>query len=239
MLVLYKPAGLIMQRGPDDKPNLVDLAKLWIKTRYRKPGRVFVGLVHRLDGPVAGVLALARTSKAAARLSAQFREGGITKSYLAVVQGRPPQTCGRLVHQLVRDGRMSRIAPPGSAEGQRAALSYRLIDRQEGKSLLEVTLETGRRHQIRAQLAALGCPVWGDRSYGAAQALPDGRIALLAARLMLTHPTRDLSMAFESPWPQGWPWPAPPDERERPLWTIEELYRQGLVIPKGLAQEAL
>lgn len=239
LLVLYKPAGLIMQRGPDDKPNLVDLAKIWIKTRYAKPGRVFVGMVHRLDAPVAGLLVLARTSKAAARLSAQFREGGIAKTYLAVVQGAPPHTSGRLVHQLVRAGRLSRIAAAGSAGGQTAALAYRLIDRQAGQSLLEVTLETGRRHQIRAQLAALGCPIWGDRSYGAKQLLPDGRIALLAARLMLTHPTRESAMRFETPWPQGWPWPGPTTECERPLWTIEELYRQGLVLPESLVREAL
>ncbi|MBI5064290.1 MAG: RNA pseudouridine synthase [Desulfatitalea sp.] len=228
-----------MQRGPDDKPNLVDLAKLWIKTRYAKPGRVFAGMVHRLDGPVAGVLALARTSKAAARLCAQFREGGITKTYLAVVQGTPPQTSARLVHQLVRVGRLSRIAPPGSAEGQTAALSYRLVDREKTKSLLEVTLETGRRHQIRAQLAAMGCPIWGDRSYGAEQALPDGRIALLGARLRLTHPTRSLPMSFETPWPQGWPWPCPSADLERPLWTIEELYRHGLVLPRSAPQDEL
>jgi 23S rRNA pseudouridine1911/1915/1917 synthase len=235
LLVLYKPAGLIMQRGSDDKPNLVDLAKRWIKARYAKPGRVFVGMVHRLDAPVAGVLVLARTSKAAARLSAQFREGGITKTYLAVVQGEPPQPSGRLVHQLVRAGRLSRIAPPGGA-GQSAALSYRLIDRQENKSLLEVTLETGRRHQIRAQLAAMGCPIWGDRGYGAGQALPDGRIALLAVRLELTHPTRDQAMTFESPWPRGWPWSCPSAQPERPLWTIEELYRHGLVLAEDDSQ---
>jgi 23S rRNA pseudouridine1911/1915/1917 synthase len=239
LLVLYKPAGLIMQRGPDGKPNLVDLAKSWIKARHAKPGRVFVGMVHRLDAPVAGVLVLGRTSKAAARLSAQFREGGITKTYLAVVEGAPPHSSGRLVHRLVRAGRLSRPAAPGGAEGQTAALAYRLLDRQADHSLLEVTLETGRRHQIRAQLAALGCPIQGDRSYGAKQALPDGRIALLAARLTLAHPTRETALSFETPWPQGWPWPGPSPEGQRPLWTIEELYRHGLVMPAGFAQEVL
>jgi 23S rRNA pseudouridine1911/1915/1917 synthase len=231
LLVLYKPAGLIMQRGLDDKPNLVDLAKVWIKMRYAKPGRVFVGMVHRLDGPVAGVLALARTSKAAARLSAQFRDGRIAKTYLAVVQGTPPQERGHLVHRLARAGRLSRIASAEGHEGQTAALSYRLIDRQKTRSLLEVTLETGRRHQIRTQLAAMGCPIWGDRSYGAEHGLPDGRIALLAVRLVLTHPTREQVMTFESPWPAGWPWPCPSEPPEPPLWTIEEFYRRGLSLP--------
>lgn len=231
LLVLYKPAGLIMQRGNAAKPNLVDLAKSWLKARYAKPGQVFVGMVHRLDAPVAGVLVLARTSKAAARLSAQFREGGITKTYLAVVQGRPLQDAARLEHRLVRNGRLSRIAPEESCEGQTAALGYRLIGCEGAKSLLEVRLETGRRHQIRAQLAAGGCPIWGDRAYGAEQALADGRIALLACKLALTHPTREIPLVFETPLPQGWPWPADPSEAKRPLWTIEEYYRQGLVLP--------
>ena len=228
-----------MQRGAADKPDLVNLAKAWLKTRYAKPGRVFVGLVHRLDGPVAGVLALARTSKAAARLSAQFREGGITKTYLAVVQGAPPEESGRLVHHLVRDGRLSRIAPTGSVAGQRAALSYRLIERRKTKSLLAVTLETGRRHQIRSQLAAMGCPIWGDRSYGAEQALPDGGIALLSFQLGLTHPTRGQRLTFETPPPQGWPWQASETTLPRPLWSIEAYYRAGLALPPLTGAEAL
>ncbi len=239
LLVLYKPAGLIMQRGPADKANLMDLAKVWIKARYDKPGRVFAGMVHRLDGPVAGVVALARTSKAASRLSAQFREGGITKTYLAVVQGRPPQTSGRLVHQLVREGRLSRVAAPDRGQGQTASLTYRQVGGGENQSLLEVTLETGRRHQIRAQLAAMGCPIRGDRSYGAREALPEGRIALLAVRLVLTHPTRGLALTFESPWPREWPWPYPDGEGQRPLWTLDAYRRHGLVLPERAAWEAL
>ena len=113
LLVLYKPAGLLIQRDYKNKANLVDLAKAWIKERYAKPGRVFIGMVHRLDAPVAGVVVMARTSKAAARLSEQFRQGRVTKTYLAVVQGRPGQQTGRLIHHLVRQGRYSKTVPAG------------------------------------------------------------------------------------------------------------------------------
>jgi 23S rRNA pseudouridine1911/1915/1917 synthase len=231
LLVLYKPAGLIMQRDEPDKPNLVDLARLWLKERYAKPGRVFVGLVHRLDAPVAGVIVLARTSKSAARLSAQFREGRIEKHYLAVVQGRPAREQGRLVHQLERKGRLSRPAQAGE-ETRQAALSYRLLESSPAGSLLEILLETGRRHQIRTQMAAIGCPILGDRSYGAERALPDGRIALLAQRISFAHPTRSTRLTFPTPLPEGWPWTfqTAPD---RPLWTIEEYRRCGFVARIG------
>ncbi|MCJ8499274.1 RluA family pseudouridine synthase [Desulfatitalea alkaliphila] len=231
LLVLYKPAGLIMQRGPAHKPNLVDLAKAWLKQRYAKPGRVFVGMVHRLDGPVAGVLVLARTSKAAGRLSAQFRDGTIEKTYLAVVQGRPPATADRLVHHLVRQGRYSRPAQAGNAGAQAAALHYRLLERQPQRSLLSVTLETGRRHQIRCQLAALGCPIWGDKAYGADQHLPHGSIALLSHRLAFDHPTRPAHLQFECPPPEGWPW-SPTTDPAAPLWSIEGFYAQQLSLPR-------
>lgn len=225
LLVLYKPAGLIMQRGRSAKPNLVDLAKAWLKVRYNKPGRVFAGMVHRLDAPVAGVLVLARTSKAAARLSEQFRQNRVRKTYLAVVQGRPAQPDGRLVHRLVRWGRYSRVAE----EGREAALSYRLLESGAAQSLLEVHLETGRRHQIRAQLAAMGCPILGDTAYGASGALPHGCIALLARQLAFVHPTRQTPMAYVSPAPVGWPM-ADQDPR-RPYWAIETYREHGLVLP--------
>lgn len=219
-----------MQRDKKPKPNVLDLARLWIKERYAKPGRVFVGMVHRLDAPVAGVLVLARTSKAAARLSAQFREGAVEKIYRAVVQRRPPENSGRLVHELVRRGRYSRIADAAGAASQKAALSYHLIASNTELSLLEIRLETGRRHQIRAQLAAMGCPIHGDRSYGAPHPLAHGRIALIAHKLKFFHPTRNTEMVFETPLPEGWPWPGPIKRDNRPLWTIEEYLQNGLAL---------
>jgi 23S rRNA pseudouridine1911/1915/1917 synthase len=227
VLVLYKPAGLIMQRDRADKINLLDLAKEWIKERYAKPGRVFAGMVHRLDAPVAGVILLARTSKSAGRLSAQFREGRVRKIYLAVVQGCPHPAQGRLVHRLARDGRLNRPATAGDDHARSAALSYRVLESHATASLVEILLETGRRHQIRSQLSAVGCPIMGDRLYGAGQSLADGRIALLAQGISFTHPTANSHMHFQTPLPQGWPWPAARTDEPRPLWTIEEYQREG------------
>jgi 23S rRNA pseudouridine1911/1915/1917 synthase len=228
LLVIYKPAGLIMQRDKSCKANLIDLAKAWLKERYAKPGNVFVGMVHRLDAPVAGVLVLARTSKGAARLSAQIRDNRVEKHYLAVVIGRPPKQTDTLVHHLVRSGRFSRPVDAAVAGSQQARLSYRLMETGKATSLVSVSLETGRRHQIRCQLAALGCPIVGDISYGADRGLPDGRIALLSHRLVFTHPTQKQTMTFTSPLPAGWPWPNDRSDMDLPLWTYEEYLRAGL-----------
>jgi 23S rRNA pseudouridine1911/1915/1917 synthase len=230
LLVLYKPAGLRMQRDHTGKVNLTELVKSWLKTRFNKPGQVFLGIVHRLDAPVAGVLTLARTSKGAARLSAQFRDGRICKTYLAVVTGRPPREADRLVNQIERHGRLSRLVSTPGPQSQEARLSYRLLDRRPPYSLMQVELETGRRHQIRLQLAGLGCPIVGDRTYGAQEALPDGRIALLAKQLSLLHPTREEPMRFTSPEPLDWPWPVD-NSLLRPLWSVEDFQRTGWQVP--------
>jgi 23S rRNA pseudouridine1911/1915/1917 synthase len=233
LLAIYKPAGLIMQRDHKNKANLLDLARFWIKEQKAKPGNVFIGMVHRLDAPVAGVVVLARTSKAAARLSDQFRRGTIEKQYLAVVEGRPPKAADRLENFITRSGRFSRIAPRSAPGVQEAALGYRLLHSLENKSLLAVTLETGRRHQIRLQLSHIGCPILGDVHYGAACAMTNGRIALLAREIAMDHPTRKTRLRFESPFPLGWPWDVEEkeDNGSRPLWTIEEYARAGLVLP--------
>ncbi len=227
LLVIYKPAGLIMQRDKSCKTNLIDLAKAWIKERYAKPGKVFVGMVHRLDAPVAGVLVLARTSKGASRLSAQIRDKRVEKHYLAVVQGHPPKQSDTVVDHLVRVGRFSRPVAAAVDGSQEARLTYRLVEKSKRTSLLSVSLETGRRHQIRSQLAALGCPILGDVSYGASRGMPDGRIALLSHRLVLAHPTRKHTMTFSSPLPTGWPWPDARADAELPLWTFEEYLHAG------------
>jgi 23S rRNA pseudouridine1911/1915/1917 synthase len=238
LLVLYKPAGLVMQRDHKNKANLLDLSRLWIKERKAKPGNVFIGMVHRLDAPVAGVVVLARTSKAAGRLSDQFRRSGIEKQYLAVVEGRPPREADRLENFMVRSGRFSRIEHRPAPGIQAAALRYRLLDSLEDRSILAVTLETGRRHQIRLQLSHLGCPILGDVHYGAASAMANGRIALLAREIAFDHPTLKTRLRFESPLPLGWPWPAKVEEdaASRPHWTIEEYIRDGLVLPAAAIQ---
>lgn len=231
LLVLYKPAGLIMQRDYRNKANLLDLAKLWIKDRRDKPGRVFTGMVHRLDGPVAGVVVLARTSKAASRLSEQFRNGSVEKQYLAVVEGRPPEEAQRLENFLMRKGRYSRAVPQAVSGSQKAVLNYRVLDRAGRRSLVAIILETGRRHQIRAQMTNLGCPIAGDTNYGASQAMRHGCIALLAHKLSFDHPTLGTRLRFETPVPRQWPWPGTEDAGNRPWWSIEEYEQAGLVLP--------
>lgn len=231
LLVLYKPAGLIMQRSNGNKRNLVDLVKQWLKIKYAKPGNVFAGMVHRLDAPVAGVIAFAKTSKAASRLSEQFRRNRIRKIYLAVVNGFPPKPEGRLEHDIVRKGRFSAIASANQPGAQAARLIYQVVANLGDRTLLKVHLETGRRHQIRLQLAAAGCPILGDVSYGAEQSMQDGRIALLARSLTLFHPTRGMPLTFRSPLPLGWPWPEDSSPANRPYWTMEEFQRQGLQLP--------
>ncbi len=233
LLVLYKPAGLIMQRDHKNKANLLDLAKSWIKTRYNKPGRAFAGMVQRLDGPVAGVVVMARTSKGASRLSAQIRERTVEKHYLAVVEGCPPQSEDKLVHDLMRRGRLSQVTPKGAPGSQAANLSYRLVDSNETRSLVAIELDSGRRHQIRAQLAAIGCPIIGDVNYGAPHSLAHGRIALLAHQLAFDHPTRGYRMQFEAPRPQGWPWPLTVASTHAPLWSIEDYFKCGLDLPQA------
>jgi 23S rRNA pseudouridine1911/1915/1917 synthase len=231
LLVLYKPAGLVMQKDHKSKTSLFELAKAWIKTRHQKPGRVFAGLVHRLDAPVAGVVVLARTSKAASRLSAQFRAGDVEKIYLVVVIGTPPKKHDRLQHHLVRQGRLSRPVDKPCGGSQTARLRYRLQERYAGRSLLTVELETGRRHQIRAQLSAIGSPIQGDVHYGATHAMAHGRIALLARKLSFVHPTRGIPMQFTSPMPRGWPWREVESGSKAPHWTMEEYLADGMTLP--------
>jgi 23S rRNA pseudouridine1911/1915/1917 synthase len=179
---------------------------------------------------VAGAVIICRTSKSAARLSSQFRDGKVSKTYLAVVQGRPPKSFDRLDHHLIRIGRFSKVADSPMPSSQQARLSYRLLDRSGETSLLEVNLETGRRHQIRSQLSSVGLPIVGDRHYGSDQSLGHGRIALLAYRLEFLHPTLKTPIHIECPLPFGWPWPFRTSD-EAPLWTIEEYEQAGLVLP--------
>lgn len=231
LLVLYKPAGLIMQRDKPGKVNLLDLAKAWLKHRFDKPGRVFAGLVHRLDAPVAGVIVIARTSKAAARLSAQFREGIVGKKYLAVVCGRPPRQKDHLEHCLQRTGRVSHVVSEPTAAGRQARLAYHVEATDASNALVSIDLETGRHHQIRVQMAAMGCPVLGDVTYGAGKAMADGRIGLMSRCLAFDHPTQKNRLVFEAARPVGWPWPPGGSQKGAPLWTIEDFQRDGIELP--------
>ena len=231
LLAVYKPAGLLVQGDESGDVCLLDLAKQWIKQRHQKPGNVFLGLVHRLDRPVAGVMLFARTSKAAARLSQQIRSSNVRKVYLAVVEGKKPPSSARLVHLIDRMGKDSRIVHRPMPTSREARLSYRLLDSAGGRSLLEVELETGRRHQIRVQLAHIGCPILGDCRYGASAPLGSRQIALFARQLTIAHPIRQDALTLCAPLPAGWPWPASVSCEDPPLWNFDDFHHSNTLPP--------
>lgn len=190
LLAVVKLAGMPTQAGRPGEPCLLEVARQWVRERYAKPGKVFLGLVHRLDRPVAGVVVFARTSKAASRLSAQIRARTVTKIYRALVSGRPEHAEGLLVHHVETrpDGRVALHDDP-APDRKEARLRYRVL-RAGSPSLLEVELETGRKHQIRMQLARIGHPIVGDARYGSTSSFMPEAIGLVAWRLAVSHPTQ-------------------------------------------------
>ncbi len=204
LLVLNKPAGLATMGTPAGEPTLLIAAKEYIKQKYHKPGLVYLGVMSRLDAPVTGVVLLARTSKAAARLTEQFRTRAVSKTYWALVEGTPPPA-GQLVDWVLQDERHRRmhIVESSRTGAKEAKLSYRRISVLGRMSFVEVELETGRKHQIRLQLSHLGYPLVGDRKYGSAISFKSG-IALHARELVVAHPVRGDAMRFEAPVPKSW-----------------------------------
>jgi 23S rRNA pseudouridine1911/1915/1917 synthase len=216
-LAVNKPAGLLSQGDDTGEPDLVSWARAYVKERYGKPGNVYIGLVHRLDRPTSGVVLLARTSKAASRLSDQFRAGKIAKLYWAVVEGYPQPPEGQWIDMMEkhRGSNRSRVLhdEEAEAEGRVARVNYRAVARRGGYSKVELCPETGRSHQLRVQLAERGLPIVGDQKYGAMTVLHavDGhrRIALHARELSFAHPTRDERITLVAPLPADWPEDAP------------------------------
>jgi 23S rRNA pseudouridine1911/1915/1917 synthase len=206
LLAVNKPAMLPTMGVAEDRPSLLAVAKKYIRGKYAKPGNVYLGIVSRLDAPVTGVVLLARTSKAAARLTKLFRERDVDKTYLALVEGDVEPPSGDLVHFLRKDERHRRMHVTGAQTpgAQRAELSYRILTKFKELKLLEIQLLTGRKHQIRVQLAAAGWPVVGDRKYGSRQPFPTG-IALHARQLAFEHPVRTMAVTIEAPLPSAWP----------------------------------
>jgi 23S rRNA pseudouridine1911/1915/1917 synthase len=205
VLVLNKPAGLPTMGVAADRESLLERARQYVKLRYQKPGNVYLGAMSRLDAPVSGVLLFARTSKAAARLTAQFAAHTVDKTYWAIVTGDVSPPAGRLVGFVKKDERHRKMHWVSAAQegAQEARLSYRLQRATPLGTLLEVSLETGRKHQIRLQLAHEGWPVVGDRKYGSRALFPLG-IALHSRRLVFTHPTRDERIEIVAPLPASW-----------------------------------
>lgn len=203
IIVVAKQAGEIVQADKTGDRTLADDVKDYIKERYAKPGAVFLGIPHRLDRPVSGLCVLARTSKALARLNEMFRTGMVRKTYWAIVKDLPPEPEGTLTHWLVRNEKQNKSFAydherPGA---KRAVLDYRLIGHSQRYHLLEVQLHTGRHHQIRCQLARMGCPIVGDLKYGAPRSNPDGSICLHARRVAFEHPVSHQPIDVEAPLP--------------------------------------
>lgn len=193
-IAVVKPAGMPVQGDKSGDVSLLDLVQQDLKKRHRKPGDAFIGLVHRLDRPVGGVVVFGKTSKGAARLSEQFRTHRVTKTYWAVVEGAPKRREGSVVQWILKD-RDANVAEafdhevPGS---KHAELSYRVLTEHDGMALVEVTPKTGRSHQIRLAMRSLGCPIVGDLKYGAGRPLGDGSgIALHAVALTFFTPVGD------------------------------------------------
>lgn len=215
IIIVYKESGEIVQGDKTGDEPLAEKVKVYLKEKYAKPGLVFLGIVHRLDRPVSGLVMFARTSKALTRLNDMFRHGDIHKTYWAVVQDKPEESEGTLEHWLTRNEKQNKTYAyyhevPGS---KKAILNYRMIGQTERYYLLEINLLTGRHHQIRCQLAEMGCPIKGDLKYGARRSNPDGSISLLAHRLEFIHPVKKEPIVVESPLPDD------------PLWQGLKLYQ--------------
>ncbi len=208
IIVVNKERGEIVQGDKTGDVPLSDIVKDWIKEKYQKPGNVFLGVVHRLDRPVSGVVVFARTSKALSRLNEMFRTSEVHKTYWAIVKNRPKEMEGTLTHWLVRNEKQNKsyaydVEKPGA---KKAILDYRVIGASDRYSLLEVNLRTGRHHQIRCQLSKIGCPIKGDLKYGAERSNQDGSISLLARRVDFVHPVSRERIMVEAPLPNDPLW---------------------------------
>ncbi|MEJ1241191.1 RluA family pseudouridine synthase [Chryseolinea sp. T2] len=208
LLIVNKDAGVLVQGDATGDAPLSELAKEYIKKKYEKPGEVFLGVVHRLDRPVSGVVVLARTTKALERMNALFREKETKKIYWAIVKERPVLSEGTLVHWLLKDEKKNKTTAykqetPGAL---RSELNFRVLANVEDRWLLEVNPITGRPHQIRVQLATMGCVISGDVKYGDRQANPDGSIYLHARRLSFVHPVKKELMTFQASVPNSGLW---------------------------------
>jgi 23S rRNA pseudouridine1911/1915/1917 synthase len=203
LLAVAKPAGLGVVPDESGDESLLDVAKAWLKREYDKPGDVFLGVVHRLDRPVSGVVLFARTSKAASRLSEQFRTRAAHKLYFGVARDAPREDQGTLEQWLSKDEHSNRVrvVDERTAGAQLARTTWRVVARERGAVQLDLIAHTGRPHQLRVALASLGCPLLGDLKYGAERPLPDKSIALHAGELEVEHPTLRTPLAVRCPPP--------------------------------------
>ncbi len=208
IIIVYKESGEIVQGDKTGDSPLSEKVKVWLKEKYAKPGNVFLGVVHRLDRPVAGLVVFAKTSKALSRLNKMFREGEIKKTYWAIVQNAPKEKEGTITNWLIRNEKQNKsyAYPQEIPNSKKAILQYQVINASDHYTLIEVNLLTGRHHQIRCQLAYIGCPIKGDLKYGAKRSNPDGSISLLSHHIEFTHPVSKETISIESPLPDDNLW---------------------------------
>ena len=208
IIVVYKESGEIVQGDKTGDKPLSETIKAWIKEKYAKPGNVFLGVVHRLDRPVSGLVVFAKTSKALSRLNDMFRKGEVKKTYWAMVQTPPAELEGTLTNWLVRNEKQNKSYAYDHEvpNAKKAILKYKTVGQTEHYTLLEVNLLTGRHHQIRCQLSAIGCPIKGDLKYGARRSNPDGSISLLSRTVEFIHPVSKEYISVVSPLPAEKVW---------------------------------
>jgi len=208
LIAVNKTCSEIVQGDKTGDKPLSEILKQWLKKKYNKPGEVFVGVIHRLDRPVSGLVVFAKTSKALERMNALFQRGEIKKTYWAIVKKQPPQNEGELTHYLVRGEKQNKsyaydVEKPDS---QKAVLAYKLIAKSDNYFLLEIDLKTGRHHQIRCQLSKIGCPIKGDLKYGFDRSNPDGGISLHARKINFIHPVSKEPVEIVAPVPDDKLW---------------------------------
>lgn len=208
IIVVNKTSSEIVQGDKTGDIPLSETVKQYLKEKYQKPGNVFVGVTHRLDRPVSGLVVFAKTSKALSRLNEMFKNSEVKKTYWAIVKECPRELEGELVHYLVRNEKQNKSYAYDKEvpDSKKAILHYRLIARSQNYNLLKVDLKTGRHHQIRCQLAKMGCPIKGDLKYGFARSNPDGSICLHARRISFIHPVSKEQIDLEAPVPPGSLW---------------------------------
>jgi 23S rRNA pseudouridine1911/1915/1917 synthase len=208
LLVVNKASGVLVQGDATGDVPLAELCKGYIKEKYNKPGAVFLGVVHRIDRPVSGIVVFARTSKALGRMNALFREKETQKTYWAIVKNKPREESGILIHWLIKDEQKNKTTAYSreTPNALRSELSYQVVGQAEGHWLLNVRPVTGRPHQIRVQLASMGCPIKGDVKYGFPEPNADGSICLHARQLEFVHPVKNEPVVFSAPVPDSGFW---------------------------------
>lgn len=212
IIIVNKSSGEIVQGDKTGDIPLSETVKEWIKVKHQKPGNVFLGVVHRLDRPVSGIVVFAKTSKALSRLNDMFRTGDVHKTYWAIVKNRPKELEATLTHWIVRNEKQNKSYAHDREvkNSKRAELHYKVIGASERYTLVEVHLMTGRHHQIRCQLSKIGCPIKGDLKYGADRSNPDGSISLLSRHVEFVHPVSKEKITATAPLPND------------PLWKVFE-----------------